>query len=42
METARPPTPLWVKLFGVAAVVVFALVAVLLLMDTGHGPGQHL
>ena len=31
--------PRWVKVFGLIAVVVVALVVVML--ATGHGPGRH-
>ena len=32
-------TPLWVKVFGIIALVVILLFVILLL--TGHGPGRH-
>jgi hypothetical protein len=36
----RPPgTPRWVKVFGIAAIFVVLLIAIMLL--TGHGPGRH-
>jgi len=36
----RPPgTPRWVKVFGLIAIVVVLLIAIMLL--TGHGPGRH-
>lgn len=36
----RPPgTPRWVKVFGIIAVIVILLIAIMLL--TGHGPGRH-
>jgi len=34
------PTPRWVKISGIAAVVAVLLVGAMLL--TGHGPGRHL
>jgi hypothetical protein len=35
-------TPRWVKTFGIAALVVIALVVVLLLTGDGrHGPSRH-
>ena len=37
----RPRTPLWVKLFGLAALVLILLVPFLLFVGGGHGPGQH-
>ena len=38
----RPPTPRWVKFFGVIALLVLVLVAVLLVAGGGnHGPGRH-
>lgn len=38
----RQVTPLWVKLFGVAALVVVLLLAVVMVAGGGgHGPGQH-
>ena len=35
----RSPIPGWDKGFGVAGLVVLALIAAMLV--TGHGPGQH-
>jgi hypothetical protein len=35
----RPATPLWVKLFGLAALVLLVLVVAVLVF--GGGPGQH-
>jgi hypothetical protein len=38
----RPPypgTPRWVKMFGIIAIVLVLLIAIMLL--TGHGPGRH-
>jgi hypothetical protein len=38
----RPPypgTPRWVKAFGIVAIVLVLLVAIMLL--SGHGPGRH-
>lgn len=38
----RPPypgTPRWVKTFGIIAIIVVLLIAIMLL--TGHGPGRH-
>ena len=38
----RPPypgTPRWVKVFGISAIVLVLLVAIMLL--SGHGPGRH-
>ena len=40
----EPPagTPLWVKVFGLAALVVIVLFVVVLLIRGGeHGPGRH-
>ncbi len=38
----RPGTPIWVKVLGIAALVLVLLVAVLLLVSGGqHGPGMH-
>jgi hypothetical protein len=34
-------TPLWVKVFGVVALVVVFVFVVLLLAGRGHGPGRH-
>ena len=34
-------TPRWVKLFGIAALVVVLLVVVRMLIGGGHGPGLH-
>ena len=38
-----PSTPRWVKIFGLVALLVVVLFAVLLLTDRGgkHGPGRH-
>ena len=33
-------TPRWVKVFGIVAIVLALLFAILLL--TGHGPGRHM
>ena len=38
---SRPPTPRWVKVFGVIAAVVILLFVILLLTGNGHGPGRH-
>jgi hypothetical protein len=38
--TPTTRTPRWVKVFGVIAVLVVLLIAVMLL--TGHGPGRHM
>lgn len=39
-RSPRPPTPRWVKLFGIAfAVLVIAFIALHL---TGHGFGAHM
>jgi hypothetical protein len=38
----RPPypgTPRWVKMFGIIAIVLVLLMAMMLL--SGHGPGRH-
>jgi uncharacterized cupredoxin-like copper-binding protein len=40
-DESRPPTPRWVKLFGVAGVVLVMLVAVLLVAGGEHGPFRH-
>ena len=37
---AGAPTPLWVKVFGVIAIIV--LVAFVILHLAGGGPGRHL
>jgi hypothetical protein len=34
-------TPRWVKVFGIVALVVVLLIAVMLIMRGGHGPGRH-
>jgi ABC-type transporter Mla subunit MlaD len=34
-------TPLWVKVFGLIALVVVLVFVVLLLTGRGHGPGRH-
>ncbi|MBI4591459.1 MAG: hypothetical protein HY725_21745 [Candidatus Rokubacteria bacterium] len=40
----RPPTPRWVKVFGIIGIVVVLLVVAVLLFGGGpggHGPGRH-
>ena len=38
-----PRVPRWVKLFGLAAILLLALVIVVMLLTGGqHGPGRHL
>jgi hypothetical protein len=37
----RPPTPLWVKVFGIAALVLILAFIVVLLLGGEHGPGLH-
>lgn len=40
---APPPTPRWVKVFGIIALVVLLLLVVGLLTGRGeHGPGRHM
>jgi hypothetical protein len=39
-DTKDEPTPRWVKISGIIAVVVVLLVGAMLL--TGHGPGRHM
>ncbi len=34
-------TPLWVKVFGIIALVVVLVFVVLLVTRRGHGPGRH-
>ncbi|HEU0075920.1 MAG TPA: hypothetical protein VFS30_18125 [Dehalococcoidia bacterium] len=34
-------TPLWVKLFGLAVAGLVLIVAVLIVLDGGHGPARH-
>ena len=38
----RPPTPRWVKVFGIVALILAVLVVAKLLIGGGHGPGRHL
>jgi hypothetical protein len=40
MDEQHGGTPQWVKVFGAIAVVLLVLAAVLLLTG-GHGPGRH-
>ncbi len=41
-EYVSAPTPRWVKVFGLIALVVIVLFVVLLLTGRGdHGPGRH-
>jgi hypothetical protein len=41
-ERQTPPTPRWVKVFGIIAIVVVVLFVVLQFIGGGHGPGRHL
>jgi len=34
-------TPLWVKAFGIIALIVVVLVMVVLIIGGGHGPARH-
>jgi hypothetical protein len=38
---AETSTPLWVKVFGIVALLMVVLFVVLLVTG-GHGPGRHL
>lgn len=40
---SRPGTPLWVKVFGLIAIIVVLLVAVIVMSGLGgpHGPQRH-
>lgn len=38
---SAPSTPLWVKVFGIIALVVIVTFVVLLLIGGNHGPGRH-
>ena len=41
-ETERPATPWWVKVIGIAVLIVLILAVVILLLGGGqHGPGMH-
>jgi hypothetical protein len=35
-------TPLWVKIFGIIALVLVLLVGIMLLSGGEHGPGRHM
>lgn len=41
IEPVRPPTPRWVKAFGIAAIAVVLVLAAALLLGGGHGPARH-
>jgi hypothetical protein len=41
-RSAPPPTPRWVKVFGIILVVVVLLVGIALLAGGEHGPGRHM
>lgn len=41
-ERQTPPTPRWVKVFGIIAIVAVVLFVVLQFIGGGHGPGRHL
>ena len=38
-----PPTPRWVKVFGIIALIILLLAAIIVATDLGgeHGPGLH-
>ena len=42
-QPQRPPTPWWVKVFAIVALVVGVLVVLKLtgIAGEGHGPGRH-
>jgi hypothetical protein len=40
-RSPAPGTPLWVKVFGVVALIGILLVLLLLLLGGEHGPGLH-
>ena len=39
---AAHSTPLWVKMFGIIALVLVLLVGIMLLSGGEHGPGRHM
>ncbi len=39
---AAHSTPLWVKVFGIIALVLVLLVGIMLLSGGEHGPGRHM
>jgi hypothetical protein len=39
-ETRPPGAPRWVKVFGIIAAV--AILALVILLLSGHGPGRHM
>jgi uncharacterized cupredoxin-like copper-binding protein len=41
---SKPPTPRWVKVFGIIGLVLLVLVVLMLtgVLGKGHGPGRHL
>ena len=39
---SNPNTPLWVKVFGIVAAVVFILFVITLLTGGKHGPWRHM
>ena len=39
IRESPPGTPRWVKLFGIALLVLILLIAIML--ASGHGPGRH-
>jgi hypothetical protein len=38
-----PPTPRWVKVFGIIALIILLLAVIIVVADIGgeHGPGLH-
>jgi hypothetical protein len=40
-ELKRFPTPRWVKVFGIIAIVVIVLILVMLIAGGEHGPSRH-
>jgi len=41
LHEERPPTPLWVKVFGGVALAVLVVFVILLLVGSEHGPNRH-
>ena len=38
----RPPTPRWVKLFGIIVIILILLMVIMMLLPGGHGPSRHI
>lgn len=42
VDSESNPTPRWVKVFGIIAIVLVLLFLIMQLTGGGHGPGRHI